>query len=111
LATAFLIAYFITSPIFGIWATAFPAHASWPWVSLRGSAATAATGIMRTFGQLMIARSCVGIGEAAYATISPALLSDYFPARSAAVAFAVFLCRYSGGGRGRYLLGGLIEPA
>ena len=36
------------------------------------SIATAATGAMRGFVQLLLARSFVGVGEAAYATISPA---------------------------------------
>src|SRR6476661_5443889 len=79
LATAFLVAYFITSPIFGtlgdrLSRTRLMAMGVCAW-----SAATAATGLMRSFSQLMAARSCVGVGEAAYATISPALLSDYFP--------------------------------
>ena len=38
----------------------------------------------------MGARSFVGIGEAAYATISPALLSDYFPRSKRGRAFAIF---------------------
>jgi len=66
---------------------------------------------MRTFGQLMIARSCVGIGEAAYATISPALLSDYFPRAQRGRAFAVFYVAIPVGAAVGYLLGGLIEPA
>jgi len=75
------------------------------------SLATAATGLMRSFGQLMIARSFVGIGEAAYATISPALLSDYFPRAQRGRAFAVFYVAIPVGAAVGYLLGGLIEPA
>src|SRR5262249_18960844 len=73
LATAFLVAYFITSPFFGVLGdrlsrTHLIAVGVGAW-----SIATAATGVMRSFSQLMMARSCVGIGEAAYGTISPAL--------------------------------------
>jgi MFS family permease len=110
LATAFLVAYFITSPIFGalgdrLSRTRLMAVGVSAW-----SVATAATGIMRNFGQLMIARSCVGVGEAAYATISPALLSDYFPRSQRGRAFAIFYVAIPVGAAVGYLLGGLIEP-
>src|SRR5215831_11598150 len=111
LATAFLFAYFITSPIFGalgdrLSRTRLMAVGVSAW-----SVATAATGIMRSFGQLMMTRSCVGVGEAAYATISPALLSDYFPKSQRGRAFAVFYVAIPVGAAVGYLLGGLIEPA
>src|SRR5262252_7668764 len=79
LATAFLVAYFITSPIFGIMGDRLPRTRLMAVGVGAWSVATAATGVMHTFSQLWITRSFVGIGEAAYATISPALLSDYFP--------------------------------
>src|SRR5436190_7226164 len=111
LATAFLVAYFITSPIFGVLGdrvsrTRLMAVGVGAW-----SLATAATGIMRNFSQLMMARSFVGVGEAAYATISPALLSDYFPRSKRGRAFAVFYVAIPVGAAVGYLLGGLIEPA
>jgi MFS transporter, Spinster family, sphingosine-1-phosphate transporter len=111
LATAFLFAYFITSPIFGalgdrLSRTRLMAVGVSAW-----SVATAATGIMRGFVQLMIARSCVGVGEAAYATISPALLSDYFPRSQRGRAFSIFYVAIPVGAASGYLLGGLIEPA
>jgi MFS family permease len=111
LAPAFLVAYFITAPIFGalgdrISRTRLMAVGVCAW-----SVATAATGLMRSFGQLLIARSFVGIGEAAYATISPALLSDYFPRAQRGRAFAVFYVAIPVGAAAGYLLGGLIEPA
>src|SRR6185503_9577806 len=111
LATAFLVAYFITSPVFGalgdrLSRTRLMALGVGAW-----SFATAATGLMRTFAQLMTARSFVGIGEAAYATISPALLSDYFPRSQRGRAFAIFYVTIPVGAAVGYLVGGLIEPA
>src|ERR1700730_9559161 len=35
--------------------------------------------LARNFAPLFIARATVGIGEAAYGTVAPALLADYFP--------------------------------
>jgi MFS family permease len=66
--------------------------------------------MMRNFGQLMLARSAVGVGEAAYATISPALLADYFPQPRRGRAFAVFYVAIPAGAALGYLLGGLLEP-
>jgi len=111
LATAFLLAYFVTSPVFGalgdrLSRTRLMAFGVGAW-----SIATAATGIMRSFTQLVTARSFVGVGEAAYGTISPALLSDYFPKSRRGRSFAIFYVAIPVGAAVGYLLGGLIEPA
>ena len=111
LANAFLVAYFVTCPFFGalgdrLSRTRLMAVGVAAW-----SIATAATGVMRSFGQLLMARSCVGVGEAAYATISPALLSDYFPRRQRGRAFAVFYVAIPVGAAVGFLLGGAIGRA
>jgi MFS transporter, Spinster family, sphingosine-1-phosphate transporter len=111
LATAFLVAYFITSPVFGalgdrLSRTRLMAFGVGAW-----SVATAATGFMQNFAQLISARSFVGVGEAAYGTISPALLSDYFPRAQRGRSFAIFYVAIPVGAAVGYLLGGLIEPA
>src|SRR5439155_17435619 len=111
LAPAFLVAYFITSPIFGRLGDRLSRTRLMTLGVSAWSVATAATGLMRNFGQLMIARSFVGVGEAAYATISPALLSDYFPRAQRGRAFAIFYVAIPVGAATGYLLGGLIEPA
>src|SRR5215475_2839326 len=111
LATAFLLAYFLTSPLFG----ALGDRRSRPRLMSVGvvdwSLATAATGLMQNFVQLLMARSCVGVGEAAYATISPALLSDYFPRDQRGRAFSTFYAAIPVGAASGYLLGGIIEAA
>ncbi len=111
LAPAFLVAYFITSPIFGTLGDRVSRTRLMTLGVSAWSVATAATGLMRNFAQMLIARSFVGIGEAAYATISPALLSDYFPRTQRGRAFAVFYVAIPVGAAVGYLLGGAIEPA
>jgi MFS family permease len=111
LATAFLVAYFITSPFFGALGDRLSRTRLMAFGVAAWSVATAATGMMRGFGQLLTARSFVGIGEAAYGTISPALLSDYFPKSQRGRAFAVFYVAIPVGAAVGYLLGGWIEPA
>jgi MFS family permease len=111
LAAAFLVAYFVTSPLFGALGDRLSRTRLMALGVMGWSAATAAAGIMRNFVQLMTARSFVGIGEAAYATIAPALLSDYFPRSQRGRAFAVFYVAIPVGAACGYLLGAWIEPA
>ncbi len=111
LANIFLVSYFVTSPVFG----ALGDRVSRPRLMAAGvsawSIATAAAGITANFVQLLIARAGVGIGEAAYASISPALLSDYFPRALRGRAFAVFYVAIPVGSAAGFLLGGALERA
>jgi MFS family permease len=111
LANAFLVAYFITSPAFG----RLGDRGSRPRLIGAGvalwSLATAAAGLTRNFMQLIAARAAVGVGEAAYATISPALLADYFPVARRGRAFSVFYVAIPVGAAVGYLLGGVLERA
>ncbi len=111
LANAFLVAYFVTSPVFGVLGD----RLSRPRLMAAGvsawSIATAAAGLTRNFAQLLVARAWVGVGEAAYATISPALLSDYFPRSQRGRAFAIFYVAIPVGSAAGFLLGGALEHA
>lgn len=109
--SAFLVVYFLTSPIFGRLGdrrsrTRLMALGVGVW-----SLATAASGIVRSFQQLLGARAAVGVGEAAYGTISPALISDYFPRDKRGRAFAVFYVAIPVGAAVGYILGGELEHA
>jgi MFS family permease len=111
LANAFLVAYFVTSPFFG----RLGDRSSRPRLLAAGvacwSVATALAGFARNFVQLATARATVGVGEAAYATISPALLADYYePSRRGRV-FAIFYAAIPIGAAGGFLLGGALERA
>jgi predicted MFS family arabinose efflux permease len=110
-ANAFLVAYFITSPAFG----RLGDRGSRPRLIGAGvavwSLATAAAGLTRNVIQLVAARAGVGVGEAAYATISPALLADYFPVARRGRAFSVFYVAIPVGAAVGYLLGGVLERA
>src|SRR5213593_1386414 len=111
LANIFLVSYFVASPLFG----ALGDRLSRPRLMSAGvtawSMATAAAGFTANFVQLLIARAGVGIGEAAYASISPALLSDYFPRALRGRAFAVFYVAIPVGSAAGFLLGGALERA
>jgi len=79
LTTAFMLVYSITAPVFG----ALGDRGSRPRPLAIGvflwSIATILSGFASNYGHLLAARALVGIGEAAYVAIAPALLSDCFP--------------------------------
>jgi MFS family permease len=65
--------------------------------------------LARGFATLFLARAAVGIGEAAYGTISPALLADYFPRERRGRVFAVFFAAIPIGSALGYIVGGLAD--
>ena len=82
LVTAFMIGYFLTSPVFGWLGDRF----SRKWLIAAGilvwSLGTMLTGYAATFAVMIAFRVLVGLGEASYATVSPSLISDsYGPAK------------------------------
>jgi predicted MFS family arabinose efflux permease len=54
------------------------------------SAMTAMSGLVRTFGQLALARIGVGVGEAACSPPAHSMLADYFPPHRRATALAIY---------------------
>lgn len=54
------------------------------------SIATAASGLVSSFLQLLLARIGVGIGEAAGTPATTSIISDYFPARQRASAMSIY---------------------
>jgi len=90
LTSAFFYAYMVFSPIFG----AYGNRGNRPRLLAAGvavwSVATALGGFASSYGQLLSSRAVVGIGEAIYATIGPALLADYFPASMRGRVMAIF---------------------
>jgi MFS transporter, Spinster family, sphingosine-1-phosphate transporter len=109
LMTGFILVYMLTSPIFGTLGD----RRGRPRLLAMGvgiwSAATALGGFARSFAGLFAARSAVGVGEAAYGTIAPALLADSFPKEKRGRVFAVFFAAIPIGSAGGYILGGLMD--
>jgi MFS transporter, Spinster family, sphingosine-1-phosphate transporter len=109
LGSAFLFSYFIASPVFGwlgdrLSRTRLMAAGVAIW-----SLATAGGGLARNFLQMAFARGAVGVGEASYAAISPALISDYYPPERRGRVFAIFYLAIPVGSAVGYLLGGALE--
>jgi MFS family permease len=106
--SAFMITYSITSPAFGRMGDLFTrkyliAAGVGVW-----SVATAGAGLARSFWQMIVPRSIVGIGEASYATVAPGIITDYYPEERRGRALAVFYAATPVGSALGFVLGGLL---
>jgi MFS family permease len=109
LMSGFLVVYTLTAPVFG----ALGDRRSRPRLIALGVAcwsfATALSGFAGSYLTLLAARASVGVGEAAYVTIAPSLLSDYFPVRQRGRVMAIFFCAIPVGSALGYVVGGLVD--
>ncbi|MDB6085381.1 MAG: major facilitator superfamily 1 [Gammaproteobacteria bacterium] len=109
LMSCFLAVYTLTAPLFG----ALGDRKARPRLIAFGvgcwSLATTLSGFAGSFVVLLAARASVGIGEAAYGTIAPSLLSDYFPPDKRGRTMAIFFCAIPVGSALGYVVGGLMD--
>jgi MFS family permease len=109
LMSGFLVVYTLVAPIFG----SLGDRRSRPKLIALGVAiwsfATALSGFAVNYVTLLLARATVGVGEAAYVTIAPSLLSDYFPIRQRGRVMAIFFCAIPVGSALGYVVGGLVD--
>jgi len=109
LMSGFLIVFALIAPIFG----SLGDRMSRPRLIAFGvacwSIATALSGLAWNFTSLFLARASVGVGEAAYVTIGPSLLSDYFPRGQRGRVMAIFFCAIPVGSALGYVVGGLMD--
>jgi MFS family permease len=109
IGAGFIVVYALTSPVFGALGDT---RRRPPLVALGvaiWSLATGLAGFARGFWTLFAARSTVGVGEAAYGTIAPAILSDLFPVQRRGRVFAFFFAAIPVGSAAGYVLGGLAD--
>ena len=109
LMSGFLAVYTLAAPLFG----ALGDRRSRPRLIAFGvgiwSLATVLSGFAGSYIGLLAARASVGIGEAAYGTIAPSLLSDYYPADRRGRVMAIFFCAIPVGSALGYVVGGLMN--
>jgi MFS transporter, Spinster family, sphingosine-1-phosphate transporter len=109
LTSVFILVYMATAPAFGRWGdrgsrTRLIALGIFIW-----SLATALGGLAGTVVMLFGARALVGVGEAAYGTIAPSLLADYYPRRYRGRVFSIFYAAIPLGSALGYVVGGLMD--
>ncbi len=109
LATAFLVSYLVTAPIFGWLADRM---SRWILVGLGvlvWSLASGGSGLAATFAMLLITRTFVGVGEAAYGPAAPTIISDLYPVSRRGYVLAWFYMAIPVGSAIGYVWGGQFE--
>lgn len=109
LVSAFFLVYMLASPPLGWLADRHSRRRIIAAGVMLWSLATLLSGWAPSYGWLLAARALVGIGEAAYACIVPAIIGDLFNARQRGRALAVFNAAIPVGMAFGYLLGGWAE--
>jgi predicted MFS family arabinose efflux permease len=111
LGSAFMFCYMLAAPLFGRLGDrgnrarlAAGGLAVW-------SLATMLSGLSGSYRMLLAARSLVGVGEASFGTVSPGLLSDYFPRESRGRMLSLFFIAIPVGSALGYILGGQLGQA
>jgi MFS family permease len=107
-ATAFMLGYFLTSPLFGYLGDRLPRR----WLIAAGvfvwSLGTLLSGHASGYWSLLLFRVLVGFGEASFGTISPGWIADLFPPRRRNNAISWFYLAMPVGSALGYILGGWI---
>ena len=109
LTSGFIVVYMLAAPLFGTLGdtrsrTRLIALGIFVW-----SGATALGGLAWSFASLLVARAVVGIGEAAYGTIAPSLLADYYPRSRRGRVFSIFFAAIPIGAALSYVVSGQID--
>jgi MFS transporter, Spinster family, sphingosine-1-phosphate transporter len=106
---AFMLGYCTLSPVFGWLGDRGPRRRLIALAVAAWSLATAGASQARGFLSLFALRSAVGVGEAGYATLSPALIDDLAPPGRTNRWLAVFYVAIPVGSAMGYALGGALE--
>ncbi len=108
-ATAFMVGYFLTSPVFGVLGDRF----SRKWLCAAGvfcwSVGTILTGFAPGYVSLLLCRGLVGLGEASYAALAPGWLADLFNREQRNRAQTIFCVGLPVGYALGYAFGGYVE--
>lgn len=111
LGSAFILAYIVLAPVCGWWGD----RGSRPKIMAVGvavwSAATALSGVARTFTGQLLARVAVGVGESAYSVIAPSSIADLFPKSARGRVFAIYSGAIPVGSALGYVLGEQLQKA
>ncbi|MBM4052471.1 MAG: MFS transporter [Planctomycetes bacterium] len=111
LTSVFLVSYMFASPLFGAMARSLRRTAILGAGVIVWSVATVAAGFAGGFGPLLASRAIIGVGEAAYATVGPSILGDWFPPERRSTVLAIFYAAIPVGSALGYLLGGLVSES
>jgi predicted MFS family arabinose efflux permease len=104
----FVLVYMAASPVTGVMGDRWPRRYLVAAGVMLWSLATVASGLARTYRQLLLARSFIGIGEAGFGAVSPTIISDLFPKERRGRMLAYFFVAIPVGSALGYVLGGAV---
>jgi MFS family permease len=108
LGTAFMVAYMLVSPVFGVLADRM---SRWLLIGIGvilWSLASGASGLAATYLILLATRCFVGVGEAVYGPVAPTVISDMYPVKVRGYVLSWFYMAIPVGSALGYVLGGLV---
>lgn len=111
LASAFMVIYMLAAPVLG------PLGDRWRRVRVAAlgvglwSLATIGSGLAWSYSMLLLCRGFIGIGEAGYGAVAPALISDLVPSSRRGTVLAIFYAAIPVGSALGYALGALVGGA
>jgi len=108
LNTAFLLVYFLSSPIFGYLGDQYGQRRLMAGGAVLWSLATSLTYWVTSYPALLVTRGLVGVGEASFGTLAPAYLGDILPRDHRPRALGLLYLAIPLGAALAYLLGGFI---
>ncbi len=111
LTLVFILVYMCAAPLFGYLADRFHRPRLVACGVALWSLATIGAAFVHSYPALLFTRSLVGVGEAAYATLGPAMLADGFAESERAKKFTWFYLAIPVGSAFGYGLGGLVAGA
>jgi MFS transporter, Spinster family, sphingosine-1-phosphate transporter len=106
---AFIAVYMVAAPAFGYWGDRGSRTRPIALGVLLWSIATFLSGFARNYPHLLAGRALVGIGEAAYVAIAPALLADCFSAQNRGRVYSVLNMAIPVGAALGYIVGGQMS--
>lgn len=108
LATAFMVAYMFTSPVFGWLGDTKKRSTILAAGALLWSIASLMTGWASSFLLLALSRFILGFGESAFTTIAIPYISDFFPRAKRGRAIAIFSSGLPVGAALGFVMGGIL---
>jgi MFS family permease len=109
LAMVFIVVYMLFSPFGGFLGDRINRKAMIAAGVALWSLATVGSGLARNYEELLVMRGLVGIGEAGYAAVAPAIIADLYHVRRRGRMLAYFYLAIPVGSALGYVLGGLVS--
>ncbi len=111
LGSAFMAFYMVSAPVFGFLADRIGKAKMAASGLLIWSLSTLGSGVSATYGQLLVSRTAVGVGEASFGTVSPGIISGLYGPEKRGRALSLFYLAIPVGSALGYILGGIAGRA